>query len=121
MFKTVDRHRWSTLFMTALLPLLLAGVFADSWLPRAAGKLPALKAERWVNSAPLTAETLRGRVVLVDFWEYTCVNWIRTSPYIKAWNRDYAPLGLVVIGVHAPELSLARAPRTSTVGFVTMD
>ena len=94
--------------MTALLPLLLAGVFADSWLPRAAGKLPALKAERWVNSAPLSAETLRGRVVLVDFWEYTCVNWIRTSPYVKAWNRDYAALGLVVVGVHAPEFEFGK-------------
>ena len=44
----------------------------------------------------------------MDFWEYTCVNWIRTSPYIKAWNRDYAPLGLVVIGVHAPEFEFGK-------------
>ena len=65
--------------------------------------LPDFTVERWVNSAPLTADALRGKVVLVDFWEYTCINWIRTAPYVKAWHRDYANLGLVVIGVHAPE------------------
>ena len=67
-----------------------------------------MKAERWVNSPPLTLEALHGKVVLVDFWEYTCVNWIRTAPYVKAWNRDYAPLGLVVIGVHAPEFEFGK-------------
>jgi hypothetical protein len=61
-----------------------------------------------VNSPPLAAETLRGNVVLVDFWEYTCVNWIRTAPYVKTWNRVYAPLGLVVIGVHAPEFEFGK-------------
>jgi hypothetical protein len=70
--------------------------------------MPALKAERWVNSTPLTAEALRGKIVLVDFWEYTCINWIRTSPYVKAWNRDYAKLGLVVVGVHAPEFEFGK-------------
>jgi hypothetical protein len=65
--------------------------------------LPALKPSRWVNSAPLTPAALKGKVVLIDVWEYTCVNWIRTSPYVKAWHRDYASLGLVVIGAHAPE------------------
>jgi len=74
----------------------------------AATSLPSLKAERWVNSPPLTHETLRGKIVLVDFWEYTCVNWIRTAPYVKAWNRDYASLGLVVIGVHAPEFAFGK-------------
>ena len=77
-------------------------------LVSAAGKLPAFKVERWVNSAPLTAEALRGKVVLIDFWEYTCINWIRTAPYVKAWNRDYATLGLVVVGVHAPEFEFGK-------------
>jgi thiol-disulfide isomerase/thioredoxin len=67
-----------------------------------------LKAQRWVNSTPLTAEALRGKVVLVDFWEYTCVNWIRTAPYLKAWHRAYAPLGLVIIGAHAPEFDFGK-------------
>jgi len=76
----------------------------------AAGDMPAFKVERWVNSPPLTADMLRGKVVLVDFWEYTCVNWIRTAPYVKAWHRDYADRGLVVVGVHAPEFeSRSRA------------
>jgi thiol-disulfide isomerase/thioredoxin len=74
----------------------------------AASTLPAFKAERWVNSAPLTVAGLRGKVVLVDFWEYTCINWIRTLPYVQAWNREYASLGLVVIGVHAPEFEFGK-------------
>jgi hypothetical protein len=84
------------------------GVVAAACLTGAATDLPPLKATRWVNSEALTPETLRGRVVLVDFWEYTCVNWIRTSPYVKAWNRDYAMLGLVVVGVHAPEFEFGQ-------------
>ena len=53
----------------------------------AAGKLPAFTVERWVPATPLTAEALREKVVLIDIWEYTCINWIRTSPYVKAWHR----------------------------------
>jgi len=71
-------------------------------------RIPDFTVDRWVNSAPLTAEALRGSVVLVDFWEYTCINWIRTSPYVKAWHRDYADVGLVVIGVHAPEFEFGK-------------
>jgi thiol-disulfide isomerase/thioredoxin len=89
-------------------PLLLAGVIVASCLASAASNLPPLKAARWVNSSPLTGEALRGKVVLVDFWEYTCVNWIRTSPYVKAWDRQYGALGLVVIGVHAPEFEFGK-------------
>jgi hypothetical protein len=91
-----------------MLPLVLLGVVVGSHFVGAAGRLPALKAERWVNSPPLTPEELRGKVVLIDIWEYTCVNWIRTSPYVKAWNRDYASLGLVVVGVHAPEFEFGK-------------
>ncbi len=72
-------------------------------------RIPQFDVERWVNSPPLTADGLHGKVVLVDFWEYTCINWIRTSPYLKAWHRDYADLGLVVIGVHAPEFGFGRS------------
>jgi hypothetical protein len=63
--------------MRAIL-ILFAVIIAGSSLVGAPNKLPTLKAERWVNSAPLTAEKLRGKVVLVDVWEYTCINWIRT-------------------------------------------
>jgi len=74
----------------------------------AAGAMPAFSVERWVNSPPLTPAMLRGKVVLVDFWEYTCINWIRTSPYVKAWHREYRERGLVVIGVHAPEFEFGK-------------
>jgi thiol-disulfide isomerase/thioredoxin len=57
----------------------------------------------WLNSEPLTAAGLRGHVVLVDFWTYSCVNWLRTLPYVRAWHERYRDRGLVVVGVHAPE------------------
>jgi thiol-disulfide isomerase/thioredoxin len=61
------------------------------------------RAPVWLNSNPLTADALRGRVVLVDFWTYSCVNWLRTLPYLTAWAERYRDRGLVVVGVHAPE------------------
>jgi thiol-disulfide isomerase/thioredoxin len=68
------------------------------------GQLPPFDgATGWLNSEPLTPEGLRGRVVLVDFWTYTCINWLRTAPYVKAWDAKYRDLGLAVIGVHTPE------------------
>ena len=68
------------------------------------GELPALDgATGWLNSPPLGAAELSGKVVLVDFWTYTCINWLRTLPYVRAWAGKYAPHGLVVIGVHTPE------------------
>ena len=57
----------------------------------------------WLNSPPLTAEGLRGKVVLVDFWTYTCINWLRTLAYVRAWAEKYQDRGLVVVGVHTPE------------------
>jgi thiol-disulfide isomerase/thioredoxin len=60
-------------------------------------------ATEWINSPPLNEEGLQGRVVLVQFWTYSCVNWIRTLPYVRAWDQKYRDKGLVVIGVHAPE------------------
>jgi thiol-disulfide isomerase/thioredoxin len=64
---------------------------------------PLDRATVWLNSEPLTAEALRGRVVLVDFWTYSCVNWLRTLPYVRAWHERYGDRGLVVVGAHAPE------------------
>jgi len=61
------------------------------------------RAPVWLNSEPLTAEELRGRVVLVDIWTYSCVNWLRTLPYVRAWAERYRERGLVVVGVHCPE------------------
>jgi thiol-disulfide isomerase/thioredoxin len=68
------------------------------------GTFPSLSvATEWLNSPPLTPAELRGKVVLVDFWTYTCVNWLRTLPYVRAWAEKYKDRGLVVIGVHTPE------------------
>jgi len=62
----------------------------------------------WINSGELTLADLRGRVALIDFWDYTCVNCLRTLPYVKEWHRRYKDNGLVVVGVHAPEFSFAH-------------
>src|SRR5262245_17758672 len=66
------------------------------------------RANAWLNSPPLTPADLRGKVVLVDFWTYTCINWLRTLPYVRAWAEKYRNQGLVVIGVHSPEFSFER-------------
>ena len=73
------------------------------------GNLPSFKgATQWLNSQPLTPADLRGKVVLVDFWTYTCINWLRTLPYVRAWAEKYKDQGLVVIGVHTPEFAFER-------------
>jgi hypothetical protein len=65
-------------------------------------------AGQWLNSEPLTGAGLRGKVVLVQFWTYTCINWIRTLPYVRAWAAGYKDHGLVVVGPHAPEFPFER-------------
>jgi thiol-disulfide isomerase/thioredoxin len=65
-------------------------------------------ADGWINSAPLTADGLRGKVVLVDFWTYSCINCLRTLPYVKAWAKKYGAAGLVVVGVHTPEFEFEQ-------------
>jgi thiol-disulfide isomerase/thioredoxin len=73
------------------------------------GELPSLGgATGWLNSPPLTPDGLRGRVVLVDVWTYTCINWLRTLPYVRAWAEKYKDQGLVVIGVHSPEFAFEK-------------
>jgi thiol-disulfide isomerase/thioredoxin len=66
------------------------------------------RADEWLNSQPLGPEALRGKVVLIDFWTYTCINWLRTAPYVRAWAEKYKDHGLVVIGVHAPEFAFEK-------------
>ena len=66
------------------------------------------RADEWLNSPPLTAPALRGKVVLIDFWTYTCINWLRTAPYVRTWAEKYKDQGLVVIGVHAPEFTFEK-------------
>src|SRR3979409_767056 len=73
------------------------------------GKLPSLgSATEWLNSQPLTAAGLRGKVVLIDFWTYSCINWLRSLPYVRAWADKYRDRGLVVLGVPAPEFGFEK-------------
>jgi thiol-disulfide isomerase/thioredoxin len=77
--------------------------------PSAEGELSSLNgATEWLNSQPLTAAGLRGKVVLIEFWTYTCINWRRLAPYVRAWDEKYKDQGLVVIGAHAPEFAFER-------------
>jgi thiol-disulfide isomerase/thioredoxin len=78
----------------------------------------------WLNSPPLTGADLRGRVVLINFWTYTCINWLRSLPYVRAWEETYRSQGLVVIGVHSPEFSfeqdvdaVRRAAQDRSIGY----
>jgi cytochrome c biogenesis protein CcdA/thiol-disulfide isomerase/thioredoxin len=78
---------------------------------RVEGRFPSLAgATEWINSAPLAPEALRGKVVLVDFWTYSCINCLRTLPYLRAWAEKYKDAGLVVIGVHSPEFAFEKKP-----------
>lgn len=89
------------------LPLLLAAVLAGA--APGTGELGSLgRATEWLNSPPLTEAGLRGKVVLVEFWTYTCINWRRVQPYVRAWADKYKDQGLVVIGVHAPEFAFEK-------------
>ena len=74
-------------------------------------RMPSLDgAAGWLNGGPLGPAELRGHVVLVDFWTLTCINWLRTEPYIRAWSQAYRDDGLIVIGVHTPEFSFEHRP-----------
>jgi thiol-disulfide isomerase/thioredoxin len=77
---------------------------------RVEGEMPSLDgAIDWLNSRPLTKADLRGKVVLIDFWTYSCINWRRTLPYVRAWAEKYKEQGLVVIGVHSPEFEFEKS------------
>jgi cytochrome c biogenesis protein CcdA/thiol-disulfide isomerase/thioredoxin len=71
---------------------------------------PLAGATEWINSAPLTPESLRGKVVLVDFWTYSCINCLRALPYVRAWADKYKDAGLAVVGVHTPEFAFEKQP-----------
>src|SRR6266496_4579060 len=101
-----DATQWKTLFTRANQLLRATTHPAVVQLP-VEGSLPSLDdATEWLNSPPLTTADLRGKVVLVDFWTYTCINWLRTLPYLRAWAEKYQQHGLVVIGVHTPEFDV---------------
>ncbi|HUR94264.1 MAG TPA: redoxin family protein [Gemmatimonadales bacterium] len=88
--------------------------------PTSTSELASLSyANDWINSRPLTAEDLQGKIVLVQFWTYSCINWIRTVPYVRAWAQKYRDQGLVVIGVHAPEFEFERQVANARWGAKT--
>ena len=99
-------------YESAILTAAVASPAAPT-APRSAlpveGRLPELSgATTWINSSPLTSEALRGKVVLIDFWTFACINCQRALPYVRAWAEKYKDQGLVVIGVHAPEFAFER-------------
>jgi thiol-disulfide isomerase/thioredoxin len=103
-----DTNEWKALIKKA------NQLFRATMHPAAAelpieGAMPAFGgAIDWLNSEPLTAAGLRGSVVLVNFWTYTCINWLRSLPYVRAWAEKYKPHGLVVVGVHTPEFTFEQ-------------
>ena len=90
---------------------LISGVVAIAAGTRDGGRMPDLDgAGAWLNSPPLSRKLLRGKVVLVNFWTYSCINSLRELPYIKAWATKYRDAGLVVVGVHSPEFGFEKDP-----------
>src|SRR5215475_2345350 len=86
------------------------------------GTFPALDgATAWLNSGPLTSDAVQGRVVLVSFGTYTCINWIRSLPYVRAWADKYAPRGLAVIGVQTPEFEFEEDLQGVQAAMEAMD
>jgi thiol-disulfide isomerase/thioredoxin len=113
----------SYMILTALLAGITGAMPGKDRLPSLSG------ATQWLNSQPLSAANLHGKVVLIEFWTYTCINWRRTLPYVRTWAEKYKDQGLVVIGVHTPEFSFEKevdnvrwAVKDMKIGFpVAMD
>ena len=100
--------------MKNLISIVLSSAFLCTAAVHAAPVKPApapafAGIDTWLNSAPLTMDQMRGKVVLVDFWTYTCINCIRTLPHVKSWHQKFKDRGLVVVGVHTPEFPYERS------------
>jgi len=103
--------RW--VLPVAVIPIVAAGCRGGNMSEHTtvgtyAPEFPVYDQNRWINTRPLTMKSLRGKIVVVDFWEFTCINCIRTLPYVKGWYARYEPYGVVVIGVHTPEFSFGK-------------
>jgi len=97
------KNRWPVKLALATVTLIMVSIACTSF------QAPEIKGiDAWINSGPLTIKELRGKVVLIDFWTYSCVNCIRTFPYLREWNAKYADDGLVIIGVHSPEFEFEK-------------
>ncbi len=125
---TVPRGYRTTLLRAAAAALVLAMLVPSraarvgAAIERVEAPAPDFSCRPCLNHAPFKLSDLRGKVVLVDFWEYTCINCIRTFPYLRRWDALYRPLGLVIVGVHTPEFDFAKnaslvADATRRFGF----
>jgi thiol-disulfide isomerase/thioredoxin len=120
---SADRRRFLGAAVATLATVELGGaLFAADMPAQDRGVLQRFAgANGWLNSQPLSAAELRGKVVLVDFWTYTCINWLRTLPYVRAWAEKYKDQGLVVIGVHTPEFEFEKNIDNIRHAVKTMD
>lgn len=110
--RAVARHagRLQQVFGVLVLATALAAVSAMAGPLKYPVAAPAFAGiEKWLSTDPLTVQQLRGKVVLIDFWTYTCINCINVMPHVKAWHDKYKDKGLVVVGVHTPEFSFEPA------------
>ncbi len=118
MFKEINFSRRRFLGSAAM-TIAATHIGTIAWAKTRPELYPLARATAWLNSPPLTAADLRGKVVLIDFWTYTCINWRRSLPYVRAWAKKYKDQGLVVIGVHAPEFSFEK--ETENVRWAVKD
>jgi thiol-disulfide isomerase/thioredoxin len=113
--------------MTSLMKTLLATAALATAVTAQAAEVSPVAApafagiETWLNSSPLTMQQLRGKVVLVDFWTYSCINCIRTLPHVKKLHDKYKDQGLVVVGVHTPEYPYERSTANVTAALKRFD
>lgn len=103
-----SRRRLSALILALGLLLGASGAACGQGAPGNAPEFTGI--DRWINSKPLSLRALRGKVVLIDFWTYSCINCLRALPYVRGWADKYKDHGLVVIGVHAPEFAFEKNP-----------
>lgn len=107
MFACLKKIALGALIATSLAASVMPGAAQSAAAPAPAPEFTGI--ENWLNSPPLTLASQRGKVVLVDFWTYTCINCIRTLPYVTNWHQKYKDQGLVVVGVHTPEFPFERS------------
>jgi thiol-disulfide isomerase/thioredoxin len=113
--------------MNSMMKSLLGTTVLLTALSAQAGAIPPTAApafagiDTWLNSPPLTMPQLRGKVVLVDFWTYSCINCVRTLPYVKSWYAKYKNQGLVVVGIHTPEYPFERSTANVTAALKRFD
>src|SRR5947209_5434355 len=108
--KPVSRLRVAAAVLAVVVVLACGAAAVRAAIERVGSPAPNFSCAQCLNHEPFKLSDLRGKVVLVDFWEYTCINCIRTFPYLRRWDQLYRPLGLVIVGVHTPEFEFGKNP-----------